>query len=503
MDIYKFDDARMHAPDAKLILKQEGREDITRDVFVNRSILSSVSKFFMKLFYWKFLPEQLAAEVERKGGFSQISDSMKDAIFATREMKVLNVNLFSNLIDSIYAKNVENYILAQKSEDALTLLEICAEYLIEIPYIEILKTYKGNKKGSFDHLCFLLGQLEEFNEENIPWISTWISNEDDLSIIQNEKYANDIKNLIRSKMIITYSDGTIAIYNYKSGILLKMIILDERNIGGASLSNSLGILAVIVKCKTIVFLSVDDLTILGEIKLDRYAYDISFAPNGTILAISFNDALRFFEIERPSDLSYRFLDGMEFNVPSRGTINNIAWKDMICYVATTDGIYELNLDTRHNYMVSYKIFNDPTEQINLHVKINGSMIMVYPKPGGWIKFLSANENYKEVLDPFSFRYFISDAIVSPDGKMLAISHNAEDQIIKKWGTFEIIYKEDFPGYVHSFTPENDAIVVVGKYNLVWYFDGEGILKKTIIIGPKLSGETEVVSIDFIPHHLIF
>lgn len=499
MSIYKFNKARVLIPDAKLILKQEGEENIKRDVLVNRFILSSVSEYFTKLFYWNSSPEQLVSEIKKEGCSPKILELIEDAIFPTKEMKVSNVHLFSGLIDSIYAMNVEDYISTQKSEDLLTLLRMCAEYLIEVPYIEILRNFKGSKEGSFENLLLLLEQLDEIKEKNIPWISTWVCDKEELSIIQGiqrEEFISKIEYFMDSRMIITCSNGTIAVYNYKSGILLKAIKLDEEISEKVSLSNSLGMLAIVVEGKIVIFLSVNDLMIVAKIEFDQYVHMISFAPNGTILAVALDNVLKFFEVEKLLDFSCKPFNKMKFNVPGRDPINDIAWKDMTCFVAITDGIYKLELDIINKDVTTQKIFDHPEGKGRLNVNVNGSVIIVFSFSDIWIRFLSIEENYKDVFDPLKFEATMLNVVVSPSGTMIAIDFFNDTKIIKEWGTHKTLYRKETLDSLYSFTPENDAVVLAKENILIWYLNSEENSKKPMTFELDLPEDEVVFTVNF-------
>lgn len=471
-------------PDAMLILRQEGKTNVNpAKIYVNRSILSSVSIYFRNLFYWGTSPEKIVEEIKGEKCSSETLDLLRDAIFSVKEMVVKNIDLFSGLIDSIYVMDINSFILKQNCEDALTILEMCLQYFIKVPYIKILKEFEGSKVGCFHHLLFLLDSLEELTEENIPWISAWVSDKSELKKIKNKEYVKKIKKFMAKKLIIAGDKGTVAIYDYEDGSMLERIDINEQ-VSGASFSNSLNLLVLAIA--NVVTIYDHDLSFVDEFTVKENINKISISPNGVVAAASKN-FITFRDINNYPATSFKV---------SISSVKDIEWSgsNKFCIVSTEKEVKVINLGTG-NVIRSLHIlaeFDAP------RVKANDLFVIVYSENSKKIDIFPMGEfeSFNIKLKPLEFHANVSSVAISLDKFEIAVHLVDDTLLVVDLMSRTTSYSQKSPGFLFSFTPENDGVGLLSSDKVtIQYFD-----KKFVQITPPMFNEEKLIFADFISTH---
>lgn len=489
MNIETLNETRRDIPDAMLILEQENKKSTKpAEIYVNRSILSAVSEYFRMLFYTRGSSPKKIADGIKEECSPETFNLLRDAIFSIRKMVVKDINLFSGLIDAIYAMDVNSFISKQSCDDALTILEMCHEYLIKVPYVKILKELGGNKNGCFHHLLFLLDSLDEITDENVPWISKWVINEEDLKFIkdehENEDYIMKIKYFIAKKLILVDDKGTIAIYNYKNGTVVKLINIGGE-ISGASFSNSLDLLALLAAAD-IVNIYDRNFSLIDTIKTKGIINKISFSPGG-MLAIVSDSFISFFDINEYPLIFFKIY------IPG---IKDIEWRgsDMFCVVSTKDKVNVIDINDKK----VIKSLNIPNDFDVPQIKANELFVTIYSENSKRIEiFLWENlQSFNINLNPLEFHDNVINVAISPYEFKIAVHLMDGTVLIMDIMSRATLYSQKISGFLFSFTPEGDGLGVISDKITIWYFNTEDPSKEFVQIIPNILDEKNIIFADF-------
>lgn len=259
--LYNFDRLRTN-PDVVLIVIDETNTEITRRVSVNKMLLIAVSESFERL----FSPKDLSLE----------DKDLK------REVRVADVNLFSELVDSFYIGNTNAFIKKARTKDALVLLCMCDKFAItSISYMDIIKDLKPS--GScFRSLIDILTRRNQVKEDNIELIARWVSSDTDLSVLQDKEFAKKLARFTSYKFLIASNNGSVQVFN-GNGKLLREIEI-KSSIRSITVSRFLGIAAICDREGEIHIISTGTQSMVQRLSY-LHVVCLSFSRNRKMLAV--------------------------------------------------------------------------------------------------------------------------------------------------------------------------------------------------------------------------
>lgn len=285
MESNRLNYARNSVPDCVLNLIDERNPNITKIIYANRFILASVSEPLKNIFYSRGShPEEILLMIEKKGWTDDVLAIVKDFVFPKRNFTVLDVELFSQLIDSFYKGDTVSFIIKQESAAALTLLSMCDQYIVhDIPYMNILKTIQPSNE-CFHQFIDFLHRIDELDDKNIILISNWIDKNTDLSVIEDEIFVNKLIEFRKHSILLLGNRGLVGRYSYQNGKMLETRRFASLIRSEISVSR-LGI-AALCGNNSVIIIRTDTLDIIDTIVLPSMPCCVSFSPDGDRLAVS-------------------------------------------------------------------------------------------------------------------------------------------------------------------------------------------------------------------------
>lgn len=463
MDFFDFENARTSIPDAEITLIQEKDRSHRKTILVNRFLLVSISKFFKKVFYWHNSPKSITEEANT---VKNPVEFLKNAVFARKEMVVLDVDLFSELIDSLYAKNTKEFIISKPCKDAFTIMEMCSQADINIPYLEIIKILKG-ESNCFKEVLLLLESIDELKEENIALLARWMNEKVDFSVFEDKTFVDKLKKYLTNNILAVWDHGTVGIYNLNDENILSSKKLDIGTIENFSFSKSHRVLALVTESGDLYFVDINDFTKSAKFfEHTGFIYQVSFSSDGNIFAISTDD--RIFLYGYPS-LKSLLSFGNFYKA-----VDKIAWDPKGDFIAVS--AYDLNLQMHDIKIFEVRTGNLihnidlPRSSVSIKFKISkdGEIMVVVSEDELGISIFSTT-NWERVVDDYKYENQIFDIDISPDGKKILInftdvyeySYTAGKVLVIDWenGT-EILSKDHYlDGGIDAFTPDGTRILM--------------------------------------------
>lgn len=514
MDPFNFNSARKLIPDAEITLIQEDDHSITETIPVNRFLLVSMSDFFRNLFYWNDSPENIIKSSDEASDHKEKIKILKNGVFASVRMFVLNVKLFSELIDSLYMKNIKDFIISKPCEDALTILEMCFRIFIKIPYLEIIKLLKGDSK-CFHQIVHLLHYMGELKVENVALLAGWIDNDVDFTIIEDEEFVEKLKIYLTNNVLVVWDCGTVGIYNLNNESVLFSKKLDIGRIMNFSFSKSHQVLALITDFGDLYFFDVKDFTKSAEIfKHANFISQASFSSDGNILAVN---AARHIELYEYPSLKLILTFGNFFTY---GSVHKIAWDPKGTFIA-------ISFFDRQSEETEIRIFRTENGDLISNAELCGKdfkiskdgkfMVIVSESESGIAIF--STENWEQISDTYEYGYSISNIDISPDGEKILINFNDVYEnkrtagkllIIDSKSGAEILSKNHYlDGGINVFTPDGTRVLVwleeIGTKKIVdyvWWInidDPPNLIFPVFINLPKIKKKYEyiILGLEFI------